>query len=226
MLLHIPDVLSAAQVRAARDQLAGAVWIDSRSMAGPQADPTKDNEQLAVDDPVARVLGDVILEAIQHAPLFARGAFPLRLLPPMFNRYQGGHAYGNHVDNAVRHIPGTPLPVRADLSATLFLSDPREYEGGELLVEDTYGVHSVKLPAGHLVLYPSTSLHSIQPVTRGTRFASIFWVQSLIRDDGQRTVLFDLQTAIDRMRVELPGHPAIERLIGVYQNLLRRWSDV
>jgi PKHD-type hydroxylase len=150
----------------------------------------------------------------------------LRVFPPLFNRYQGGHAFGSHVDNAIRQIAGTPLRIRTDLSATLFLAEPDEYEGGELIVEDTYGVHSVKLPAGHLVLYPSTSLHHVRPVTSGARIASFFWIQSMLRDDGERTLLFDLDNAIQRLTVDLPEHPAAVQLTAVYHNLVRRWADL
>jgi PKHD-type hydroxylase len=151
---------------------------------------------------------------------------PLRVFPPLFNRYEGGGSFGNHVDNAIRQVTGTPHRIRTDLSATLFLAAPEEYDGGELLVEDTYGVHSVKLPAGHVVLYPSTSLHSVRPVTRGARIAAFFWIQSMIRDDGERTLLFDLDSAIQRINHDAADHPASVQLTGVYHNLLRRWADV
>ncbi len=164
------------------------------------------------DDPVARQLGDLILAALQRNPLFISAALPLRVFPPLFNCYRGGQSFGNHVDNAIRQVPGTAVRIRTDLSATLFLADPDEYDGGELLVEDTYGVHSVKLPAGHMVLYPATSLHHVQPVTRGARIASFFWIQSMVRDDGERTLLFDLDTAIQRLTVDLPDHPAAVQL--------------
>ncbi len=178
------------------------------------------------DHPVARQLGDMILAALQRNPLFISAALPLRVFPPLFNSYRGGQSFGNHVDNAVRQIAGTAMRIRTDLSATLFLADPDEYDGGELCVEDTYGVHSVKLAAGHMVLYPSTSLHNVQAVTRGARIASFFWIQSMIRDDGQRTVLFDLDTAIQRLTVDLPNHPAAVQLTAVYHNLLRRWAEM
>jgi PKHD-type hydroxylase len=153
-------------------------------------------------------------------------ALPLHVYPPMFNRYAGGQQFGNHVDNAIRQVPGTPHRLRTDLSATLFFRDPEEYDGGELCVEDTYGVHRVKLPAGDMVLYPSTSLHHVTPVTRGARVASFFWIQSLVRDDGQRTLLFDLDTAIQRITVDVPDHAAAVQLTGVYHNLLRQWSEL
>jgi PKHD-type hydroxylase len=226
MLLHIPDVLTADQVRHARAVLAGADWIDGRVTAGPQSARAKDNRQLPENHPVARELGEVILSSLQRNPLFISAALPLRVFPPLFNRYDSGHAFGSHVDNAVRQITGTPHRIRTDLSATLFLAEPAEYEGGELYVEDTYGVHSVKLPAGHLVLYPSTSLHHVRPVTRGARVASFFWIQSMVRDDGERTLLFDLDTAIQRVGTDVPDHPATVQLTGVYHNLLRRWADL
>ena len=153
-------------------------------------------------------------------------ALPLKVFPPLFNRYQGGQSFGTHVDNAVRQVTGTPHRVRTDLSATLFFTDPDEYDGGELLVEDTYGTHNVKLPAGNLILYPSTSLHHVRPVTRGARIASFFWIQSMVRDDGQRTLLFDLDMAIQRITQDVPDHPSAVQLTGVYHNLLRRWADV
>jgi PKHD-type hydroxylase len=226
MLLDIPNVLTADQVAAARHALDQAEWVDGRVTAGHQSARAKRNMQLPEDHPAARQLGDAILAALQRHPLFISAALPLRVFPPLFNRYEGGGSFGNHVDNAIRQVTGTPHRIRTDLSATLFLANPEEYDGGELLVEDTYGVHSVKLPAGNLVLYPSTSLHSVRPVTRGARIAAFFWIQSMIRDDGQRTLLFDLDTAIQRLNQDTPDHPASVQLTGVYHNLLRRWADV
>jgi PKHD-type hydroxylase len=226
MLLDIPNVLSAEQVAQARQVLDQAEWVDGRVTAGHQSARAKRNLQLPEDHPVARQLGDVILAALQRNSLFISAALPLRVFPPLFNRYEGGGSFGNHVDNAIRQVTGTPLRIRTDLSATLFLAAPEEYDGGELLVEDTYGVHSVKLPAGHLVLYPSTSLHSVRPVTRGARIAAFFWIQSMIRDDGERTLLFDLDNAIQRVNQDNPEHPASVQLTGVYHNLLRRWADL
>jgi PKHD-type hydroxylase len=219
-------VLSADQLTEGRRLLDEATWVDGRVTAGHQSARAKDNLQVPEDHPAARQLGDVILAALQRSPLFIAAALPLRVFPPLFNRYQGGHSFGNHVDNAIRQVTGTPHRIRTDLSATLFFSDPDEYDGGELMVEDTYGVHSVKLPAGHLVLYPSTSLHHVRPVTRGARVCSFFWIQSMIRDDGQRTLLFDLDTAIQRVSQDLPEHPATVQLTGVYHNLLRRWAEM
>jgi PKHD-type hydroxylase len=226
MLIDIPDVLTADQVATARQMLDQAEWVDGRVTAGHQSSRTKHNLQLPEDHPVARQLGDVILAALQRNPLFIAAALPLRVFPPLFNRYEGGGSFGNHVDNAIRQVTGTPHRIRTDLSATLFLASPDEYDGGELLIEDTYGVHSVKLQAGHLVLYPSTSLHSVRPVTRGARIASFFWIQSMIRDDGQRTLLFDLDTAIQRINQDVPNHQSSVQLTGVYHHLLRRWADL
>jgi PKHD-type hydroxylase len=226
MLLQIPDVLSADQVAHARRMLDTADWVDGRVTAGHQSARAKENVQVREDDPVGRQLGETILGALQRNQLFISAALPLRVFPPLFNCYRGGDSFGNHVDNAVRQVPGTSVRIRTDLSATLFLADPDEYEGGELLVEDTYGVHSVKLPAGHMVLYPSSSLHNVQPVTRGARLASFFWIQSMLRDDAERTLLFDLDTAIQRLTVDMPEHPAALQLTAVYHNLLRRWADL
>jgi PKHD-type hydroxylase len=226
MLLDIPSVLTAEQVAQARQTLDQADWVDGRVTAGHQSARAKHNLQLPEDHPAARQLGDLILAALQRNALFISAALPLRVFPPLFNRYEGGGSFGNHVDNAIRQVTGTPHRIRTDLSATLFLAAPEEYDGGELLVEDTYGVHSVKLPAGHLVLYPSTSLHSVRPVTRGARIAAFFWIQSMIRDDGERTLLFDLDSAIQRINHDAADHPASVQLTGVYHNLLRRWADV
>ena len=226
MLLHIPEVLSLEQVRHARTLLDSAAWIDGRVTAGHQSARVKDNLQLPENHPAARELGELILGALQRHPLFMSAALPLRVFPPLFNRYEGGHSFGSHVDNAVRQVAGTNLRIRTDLSATIFLADPAEYDGGELLVEDTFGVHQVKLPAGHLILYPASSLHHVSPVTRGARIASFFWIQSMVRDDGERTLLFDLDAAIQRVGAELPANPAAVQLTSVYHNLLRRWADL
>ncbi|HWS53078.1 MAG TPA: Fe2+-dependent dioxygenase [Pyrinomonadaceae bacterium] len=225
MLLRIPDVLTAGQVAECRRALERAEWVDGRVTAGHQSARAKDNLQLPESHPEARRLGDLILGALESNPLFISAALPLKVFPPLFNRYEVGQSFGNHVDNAVRHVAGTPHRVRTDLSATLFLSAPEEYDGGELLVEDTYGLHRVKLPAGHMILYPASSLHRVQPVTRGARLASFFWVQSMVRDDGERTLLFDLDTAIQRLGAEAPDHPSVVQLTSVYHNLLRRWAD-
>ena len=226
MLVHIPDVLTGEQVADVRQQLDAAEWIEGRVTAGHQSARVKRNAQLAEGSPAAEEIGDIVLTALQRHPLFLSAALPLRVFPPMFNRYEGGQQFGSHVDNAIRQIAGTGHRIRTDLSATLFISAPEEYEGGELLVEDTYGVHSAKLPAGHLVLYPSSSLHRVEPITRGERVASFFWIQSMVRDDGDRTLLFDLDMAIQRLNHDLPDHPSALPLTGVYHNLLRKWAEM
>jgi PKHD-type hydroxylase len=226
MLLTIPEVLSRDDVASFRERLDQAEWIDGRVTAGPQSMRTKRNMQLPEGSPLAAELGGRILSALETNPLFLTGALPQRVFPPLFNRYEGGHSFGSHVDNAIRQVTGTPHRIRTDLSATLFLSEPEEYEGGELLIEDTYGAHSAKLPAGDMVLYPASSLHHVRPVTRGARVSSFFWIQSMIRDDGQRTLLFDLDMAIQRVVQDNPDHPSAVQLTGVYHNLLRRWAEV
>ncbi len=226
MLIQIPDVLTRQQVADSRRMLDAAAWIDGNVTAGHQSRRAKNNMQLAEDDAVALQLGDVVLEALQSNPLFVSAALPGKIFPPLFNRYAGGQNFGTHVDNAIRQVSGTEHRVRTDLSATLFFSDPDEYEGGELVVEDNYGVQRVKLPAGSMILYPASSLHHVTPVTTGARVASFFWVQSMVRDDGQRTLLFDLDSSIQRLAAESPGHPSVIQLTGVYHNLLRRWADV
>jgi PKHD-type hydroxylase len=225
MLIQIPDALSPAEVEVARRLLDSADWVDGRVTAGHQSAMTKNNLQLPEDHPVARQVGEMILRSLQNNPLFISAALPHRVFPPLFNRYQGGQSFGNHVDNAIRESRHG-MRIRTDLSCTLFLCDPEEYAGGELLIEDTYGGQSVKLPAGHMVLYPATSLHNVQPVTRGARIASFFWIQSMIRDDGHRTLLFDLDTAIQRLTLDLPDHPSAVQLTAVYHNLLRQWAEV
>jgi len=225
MLLHIPDVLTRAQVGECRRKLGAAEWIDGRVTAGHQSALTKNNMQLPEDHPAARELGDIILSALANNPLFIAAALPLKIFPPLFNRYEGGQSFGSHVDNAIRQIRGTPHRIRTDLSATLFFSDPDGYDGGELSIEDTYGVHQVKLPAGHMVLYPASSVHHVRPVTRGARIASFFWIESMVRDDGERRLLFDLDVAIQRIGRDTPGHPGVVQLTSVYHNLLRRWAN-
>ena len=226
MLLPIPNVLTSEQVAHARETLERAEWVDGRVTAGHQSARTKDNQQLPEDSPAARELGQMVLAALQRNQLFIAAALPLQVFPPLFNRYRGGQSFGTHVDNAIRQVTGTPHRIRTDLSATLFFTGPEEYDGGELVVEDTYGVHSVKLPAGHMVLYPSTSLHHVRPVTRGARICSFFWIQSMIRDDGERTLLFDLDSTIQRISTDLPDHPSAVQLTGLYHNLLRRWAEL
>jgi PKHD-type hydroxylase len=226
MLLQIPEVLTTEQVTQARQLLEQADWVDGRLTAGHQSAKTKDNTQLAEDNPAAKQLGDFILAALEKSPLFMAAALPLKVFPPLFNRYEGGQSFGNHVDNAIRQVTGTSHRVRTDMSATLFLSDLDEYEGGELVVEDTYGMHQVKLPPGHMILYPASSLHHVRPVKTGTRLASFFWIQSMVRDDGERTLLFDLDLSIQRLSAEVPEHPTVIQLTSLYHNLLRRWADV
>ena len=226
MLLAIPDLLTAEQVLQARQLLDSTQWVDGRVTAGHQSSRAKDNLQLPEGHPVANQLGEMILEALGGNALFISAALPQRVFPPLFNRYQGGQSFGTHVDNSIRQITGTPHRIRTDLSATLFFANPDEYDGGELIVEDTYGTHSVKLPAGHMILYPATSLHNVRPITRGTRVASFFWIQSMVRDDADRTLLFDLDMAIQRLRGETPDHPGTIQLTNVYHNLLRRWAHL
>ncbi|MCI0659604.1 MAG: Fe2+-dependent dioxygenase [Acidobacteria bacterium] len=226
MLLQIPDVLTAEQVAQFREKLGQAEWVDGRITAGHQSARAKDNLQLSEEHPVARELGEMIIIALQDNSLFMSAALPHKVFPPLFNRYRSGQSFGTHVDNAIRQLAGTTYRVRTDLSATLFLSQPDEYDGGELAVEDTYGLHNVKLHAGNLILYPSSSLHRVNPVTRGERIASFFWVQSMVRDDGERALLFDLDMAIQRLTQENPNHQSAIELTCVYHNLLRRWADV
>jgi PKHD-type hydroxylase len=226
MLLAVPEVLTSEQVAQARQMLERADWVDGRVTAGHQSSRAKDNLQLPEDHPAARQIGDMILNALGQNALFISAALPARVFPPLFNRYEGGQSFGTHVDNAIRQVTGTAHRIRTDLSATLFLSQPNDYDGGELTVEDTYGTHSVKLPAGHMVLYPATSLHHVRPVTRGARISSFFWIQSMIRDDGQRSLLFDLDVAIQRLNRDMPQHPSSVQLTGVYHNLLRQWAEV
>jgi PKHD-type hydroxylase len=226
MLLQVPDVLTAEQVASCRKLLDEADWVDGRITAGHQSARAKDNMQLPEDHEHAKTLGDTIIAALERNSLFMAAALPLKVFPPLFNRYQKGQSFGNHVDNAIRQVTGTPHRVRTDLSATLFFSNPDEYDGGELVVEDTYGVHSVKLPAGHLILYPASSVHHVRPVTRGARLASFFWIQSMVRDDAERTLLFDLDVAIQRLAGDVPDHTSVVELTSLYHNLLRRWADV
>lgn len=230
MLLTLPDVLTPEQTAQARQILDAAEWVDGKGTTGYQSAKAKDNMQLPFESPAARQVGDMILKALATNPLFQAAALPLHIMPPMFNRYAGGQSFGTHVDNAIRHIHGTGMRIRTDLSMTLFFSDPDEYDGGELCIEDTYGVQSVKLPRGHMVLYPSTSLHHVTPVTRGARVSAFFWLQSMIRDNGQRAMLFDLDLSIQRLAHELAGNEVAEKtgvqLTGVYHNLLRQWAEM
>jgi len=226
MLIGIPNVLTNDQLAEARKFLNAAEWVDGRITAGPQAAKVKDNLQIPHDHPVARQLGEMILGALSRNPLFNGAAHPLRVLPPMFSRYSGGQQYGTHVDNAIRQVPGTVHLLRADLSATLFFAGPEEYDGGELCIEDAYGFKSVKLPPGHMVLYPSTSRHHVAPVTRGTRTVAFFWIQSMVRDDSRRALLYDLDVSIQLLKRDQPEHPAVVKLGAVYHNLMRQWVEI
>jgi PKHD-type hydroxylase len=226
MLLHIPDVLNAEQVAHCRRIVDGAEWIDGRATAGYQAAPLKNNRQAAEGHPASREASDLVVKALERTPLFRSAALPYKVYPPMFNRYTGGETFGLHVDTALRGVAGTPHRVRTDLSATLFLTAPEDYDGGELVIEDTYGAHSVKLPAGHMILYPGSSLHQVKPITRGERVASFFWIQSMVREDSRRTMLFEMDTAIQQLAGAVPDHRALVQLTGVYHNLLRQWAEV
>ena len=226
MLLPIPDILTAEEVAQFRAALARADWADGRVTAGAQAAQVKNNLQLTEEHPVARELGEIILRKLARNPLFTSAALPLKVFPPLFNRYEGGGNFGLHIDTAVRYTSLPPHRVRTDISATLFLAEPEEYDGGELTVEDTYGVHKVKLPAGHLILYPASSLHQVTPVTRGARIGAFFWVQSMVRDDAKRQMLFDMDNAIQRLNRDVPNHPSAVQLTGVYHNLLRTWAEL
>lgn len=226
MLVCIPEVLSKAEVAEFRAVLDRADWESGLTTAGAQAATVKDNRQLPVTSPVAQQLGDRILVALSRNATFISAALPLRILPPMFNRYGSGEHFGIHVDNAIRVVPGTPVRIRTDLSCTLFLAEPDEYDGGELVIEDYYGAQDVKLAAGDLVLYPSTSLHKVEPVTRGERIASFFWLQSMIRSDQHRSMLFDLDQTIQDVTARDGADDAIAvRLTGIYHNLIRTWAE-
>jgi PKHD-type hydroxylase len=226
MLLHVPGVLSLDQVAELRRRLEATDWVDGRATVGGQGALVKRNRQLDEFSPVGQELARGVLKALLANPLYLSAALPLRHMPPLFNRYEGGEHYGLHVDGAIRSVPGTTLQMRTDLSCTLFLAGPHEYEGGELEIVDTYGTHSVKLPAGDLVLYPSSSLHRVHPVTRGARVASFFWVQSLVRDASLRRQLFELDQAIQALRAQVGDNEAVLALTGHYHNLLRLWSEV
>ena len=226
MLLHVPDVLTADQVADLRQRLEATAWVDGRATVGEQGAQVKRNRQLDEFSPVGQELGRVVLQALLANPLYMSAALPLRHMPPLFNSYEGGEHYGLHVDGAIRSVPGTTLQMRTDLSCTLFLADPGEYDGGELEIVDTYGTHTVRLPAGDLVLYPSGSLHRVHPVTRGARVASFFWVQSLVRDTAQRRMLFELDQNIQALREQVGDNEAVVGLTGHYHNLVRAWSEV
>ncbi|QAY77946.1 Fe2+-dependent dioxygenase [Sphingosinicella sp. BN140058] len=226
MMIAIPGVLDAAQLTHFRETLSAASWQDGNATSGSQSALAKRNQQLAETSAAARELGGAILDNLGRSALFIAAALPLKVFPPLFNRYEGGGRFDTHVDNAIRYQRGTDFRLRSDLSATLFLSDPEDYDGGELVVEDHFGTHRVKLPAGDMVLYPASSLHHVTPVTRGARVASFFWIQSMVRDEGQRRALFDLDTSVQALAGELgQDHKEVVRLTGLYHNLLRRWAD-
>jgi PKHD-type hydroxylase len=226
MLICVPDVLTKADVVEFRGVMDACEWENGRSTAGAQSAMVKHNEQLPPDSPAARQLGERIIRALTANPLFISAAIPLRIFPPLFNRYGPGHAFGIHVDNAVRGDHLTGMRLRTDLSVTLFLSDPDEYDGGELIVEDRYGSQTVKLPAGHLVLYPATSLHMVSPVTRGVRFGSFFWLQSMIRDAHARSLIFDLDSVVQGLVKRIgTDDPETVKLTGIYHNLIRYWAE-
>ncbi|ABI76931.1 oxidoreductase, 2OG-Fe(II) oxygenase family [Hyphomonas neptunium ATCC 15444] len=225
MLLHIPEVLNGQELATLRETLAGADWQDGAATAGAQAVRVKQNLQLPAGAPDARPMGELVKAALLRHPLFQSAALPHTVLTPRFNRYEGGGHYGNHVDSAIHADPFLGVSVRTDVSTTVFLNDPEDYDGGELIVEDTYGVHEVKLPAGDAILYPATSLHRVESVTRGTRLASFLWTQSRVRDDARRGMLFQLDMTILSLRGKLADAPEVVALTGHYHNLLRQWAD-
>ena len=225
MMLQIPGVLSGAELTACHGIIDAAPWVDGKVTAGPQSGAVKDNIQLPEESEAARRAGQLVLAALDRSPLFLSAALPLKVYPPLFNCYRKGHGFGAHVDNAVRMARSLGVRVRTDLSATLFLTDPAEYDGGELVVEDTYGLHSVKLPAGDMILFPASSLHHVTPVTRGARISSFFWLQSMVRDDAARRMLFELDQTIQSLYGEVPDSPSLVHLTGLYHNLVRRWAD-
>ena len=224
MLLHIPDILDREQVVQLRAALDAADWTDGRETVGTQGAQVKRNRQLPDASPLRRQLGEVVLAALAKSPLYHAATLPLRTLPPRFNRYEGGGEYGMHVDGSVMALPNGEQ-LRSDISCTLFLSEPDDYDGGELIVSDTYGEHEVKLPAGDAIIYPSSSLHRVQPVTRGARMAAFFWVQSLVRDDGCRRLLYELDASIQRLVATGADRDAVLQLTGTYHNLLRQWAE-
>ncbi len=226
MLIAIPDVLDAETLARVRGLIDAAEWVDGNVTSGPQAALAKRNRQLPEDGAAAREAGGIVLDALGRTPLFIAAALPLKVYPPLFNRYAGGDDFGLHVDNAIRMKRGTDFRIRSDLSATLFLEDPAAYDGGELVIEDQFGPQVVKLPAGHMILYPASSLHRVTPVTRGVRTASFMWLQSMVRDDGERRTLFELDRAIQSLVPDRgQSDAAVVQLTGIYHNLLRRWAD-
>lgn len=226
MLIEIPGLLSAEEVAVAVATLLDQPWVDGKVTAGQRSAMAKNNRQLSEDAPVAIRLGEQILSRLSDNALFMSAALPKKIYPPLFNRYSGGEAFDWHIDNAIRGLKGVRERVRTDISATLFLADPASYDGGELVIRDTFGEHAVKLPAGHLLIYPGSSLHKINPVIRGERIASFFWIESLVREDSQRQLLLDMDVAIQRLTAQHADDHALLQLSGAYHNLLRRWSDV
>jgi PKHD-type hydroxylase len=227
MLVKCEAVLTKEEVAHCRSVLEGTQWVDGKITAGAQSAIAKHNLQVPEDAPQARALGEIVLRALARSPTFNSAAVPFRVFPPLFNRYDVGMKFGAHVDNAIRFIAGPNIRVRTDLSATLFLSEPEAYDGGELVIEDTYGTQSVKFSAGDMVLYPATSLHRVDEITRGSRWASFFWIQSMVKDDGGRTLLYQLDQSIIKTRAELGDkHDAVLGLTAVYHNLLRKWAEV
>lgn len=226
MMLHVPAVLSRAEVTECRALLDAAQWVDGNATSGEQAAKAKRNRQLPVDAAVTKELGNRVLTALARSPLFISAVIPKRIVPPLFNRYEGGEHFEFHVDNSIRAIPGTAECLRTDVSCTLFFSEPSEYDGGELIVKDTYGEHAAKLPAGDMIVYPATSLHRVTPVTRGARVCSFFWSQSMVRSDWHRTMLFDLDQTIQQLRKQVGDSEQAVALTSHYHNLLRLWSEV
>jgi PKHD-type hydroxylase len=224
MLIPIPDVLTKAELETIQTRLSGAAWEDGRATAGHQSARVKHNLQLPETGAEARELGEIVLRALGRNPLFMTAALPRAVFPPLFNKYEEGMSFGAHVDNAIRVLPGSARSIRTDLSATLFLND--DYDGGELLIEDTGGTRSAKLPAGSMILYPATTLHRVSPITRGLRIAAFFWIQSMVKDEGERRLLFDLDRAIVELGRGTPDHPSVARLTSVYHNLVRKWGEV
>jgi PKHD-type hydroxylase len=226
MLIHIPDVLTKDELAHCQTRLSSARWGDGRVTAGHQSAQVKYNAQLPEESEEARELGAIVMRALERNALFVTAALPQQVFPPLFNRYETGMSFGTHVDNAVRVMPRTGRSIRTDLSATLFLNAPGDYDGGELVIEDIYGAKSVKLPAGHMILYPATSLHHVTPITRGARIASFFWIQSMVRDAGDRRVLFDLDRVIVELGQKNPDEPALVKLTSIYHNLIRKWGEI
>jgi PKHD-type hydroxylase len=230
MMVQVPALLSAEQVADMRATLSGTDWVDGKATAGTQSAQAKHNLQVPEDAPAARALGEIILSALGRNERFMSASLALRVFPPLFNRYDAGMEFGSHIDNAIRFVKASlgssaPIRIRTDLSATLFLTDPSDYEGGELVIEDTFGTHKVKLAAGDLVLYSATSRHHVTPVTRGSRWSSFFWIQSIVRDETARGMLFDLDNAVQGLRRELGDSDHVVSLTGLYHNLVRRWAE-